>query len=104
MARASRFVSNLRYAIDTPFDLKDRVQTLTAQLAERDAVLADVNRQLDILRRLQSDREVELASEVAGLRALRDAVSEFEDPDLSARDPSDPLISPQSVRTKMIDG
>lgn len=38
------------------------------------------------------------------LQALKKALSEFDDPDKRPRDPSDPLIYPQSIRTKMIDG
>lgn len=38
------------------------------------------------------------------LQQLRAAVAEFDDPDPSPRDPSDPLVYPQSIRTRMIDG
>ena len=42
--------------------------------------------------------------ELAELRAMKTMLAEFDDPVAMPRDPSDPLVSPQSIRTKMIDG
>ena len=43
-------------------------------------------------------------SPLTELEGLKSALAEFDDPDNRPRDPSDPLVSPQSIRTKMIDG
>jgi hypothetical protein len=58
-----------------------------------------------------SSRESELLREMSALRvshsehtALKIALAEFDDPDARPRDPEDPLIHPQSIRTKMVDG
>lgn len=40
----------------------------------------------------------------AELQSLKSALAEFDDPDPSPRDPTDPLVYPQSIRSKMIDG
>jgi hypothetical protein len=94
-------LQKVRRAVDPTAAMRREVDRLTTALAERDAALAAAVRKAAALEHLPSEREAALSAE---LRAMRLALAEFDDPDPSPRYPEDPLVSPQSVRTKMIDG
>ena len=88
-----------------------RLAELRQVLAEKESALESARSEAIALGAALDEGARELASTRTRFDALEQelrtnmsVLAEFDDPDSTPRDPGDPLVSPQSLRTKIIDG